>query len=427
MISSTQGGVEVDPHLSSVLRAVIQRGQADDWKGHDKHDGLNSPLVASLFGWSRPTRLLALQCVMRSPVNLRSLLRVPAVENPKGIALFLQSLVSTWRLTGTDADLALIHELVARLDRLRSSGGEWTGRAWGYQYPWQDLGFFAPSGTPNAVVSSFVCEALLDVHAATGSRQSIAMVADALPFFREDLPRLVDDRAHLCVAYMPMPMTMRVMDVSALVGALYARVHKVIPGQAPESDSARLVEYVVDQQTTEGAWWYTDPPGASPVRIDNYHTGFILDALWRYMDFTGDTSLMESYRKGLRFYADNLFERDGAPRWMSDQRYPHDVHGCAQGVITFCRHAADYPGLAERIAQWALANLYDGDGRFWYRRTKRRTDRRFFLRWNNAWMARAISDLLLYRAGQARTDGEQTLLRHFQDSSSTAAGGNAHA
>ena len=84
---------------------------------------------------------------------------------------------------------------------------------------------------------------------------------------------------------------------------------------------------------------------------------------------------------------------------MSDQQFPYDVHGSAQGILTFARHEADYPGLAERIATWAIDNLYDGRGRFWYRKTRTGTDRRFFLRWNNGWMARALSELLLYRAG----------------------------
>ena len=399
----TEATAPTDASLAGVLDQALVRSENTDWRGHDKHDGLNSPVVWALCGWSRPTRLLALQAMMRSPVNLRGLLAVPRVANPKGLALFVQAFVNRWRYEGRMADLEMAAALAARLDRLRSAPGAWSGRAWGYQYPWQDLGFFAPRGTPNAVVTCFVCEALLDLHAATGDARYRDHVFEALPFLSRDLPRLLERDDALCMGYMPVKMHMRVMDVSILIGALYARCEAEVPGLGHAQDSRRLVSYVVGQQTEAGAWWYTDPPDASPVRIDNYHTGFILDALWRYMQASGDQSAMPAYLKGLRFYADRLFEADGAPRWMSDQSYPHDIHGSAQGIITFARHEREYPGLASRIADWALRNLYDGNGAFWYRRARLRADRTFYLRWNNGWMARALSDLLLYRRGLQRS------------------------
>lgn len=397
-----------DAELAAILEAVLARAADCDWRGHDKHDGLNSPLVWATCGWSRPTRLLALQAVMRSPIDLRRLLAVPRVANPKGLALFVQALVNRWRIHGRQQDLDTAIGLAARLERLRSPEGAWSGRGWGYQYPWQDLGFFAPRGTPNAVVTCFVSEALLDLHAVTGDGGHLRLVSDALPFLQHDLPRLVDTERELCLGYMPVPMDMRVMDVSVLIGALYARCSTLLPESRLGEDAQRLIHYVVGRQTPEGAWWYTDPPGASPVRIDNYHTGFILDALWRFMASAGDHALMPAYRKGLAFYARHLFEDDGAPRWMSDQRLPHDIHGSAQGVITFARHEREYPGLATGIAHWAIEHLYDGQGRFWYRRTRFGTNRTFFLRWNNGWMARALSDLLLHRQGPGPGPGPAT-------------------
>jgi hypothetical protein len=385
-----------DAAVAGILDAVLRKSASADWRGHDKHDGLNSPLVWSTCGWSRMTRLLALQAVMRSPVNVRDVLGVPRVSNPKGLALFVQALVARWRMEAKPGDLATAELLAARLESLRSPSGRWSGRGWGYQYPWQDLGFFSPRGTPNAVVTCFVCEALLDLYDATGEGRYLEWVLAALPFLRHDLPRLVDDAAEMCLGYQPVPMVMRVMDVSILIGALYARCGALQPTLGLAHDAQRLVAFVVARQTADGAWWYTDPPHASPVRIDNYHTGFILDALWRYMSEARDHSAMPAYRKGLAFYAQHLFEPDGAPRWMSDRRYPHDVHGSAQGIVTFSRHGAEYPGLADRIAAWAIRNLYDGDGAFWYRRARLRVDRTFYLRWNNGWMARALADLLLY-------------------------------
>jgi hypothetical protein len=148
---------------------------------------------------------------------------------------------------------------------------------------------------------------------------------------------------------------------------------------------------VVRRQTAQGAWFYTDPPGDSHIRHDNYHTGFILDALRRYMQASGDREFEPHYRQGLDFYARHHFTAQGAPRWMSDTEYPYDIHGAAQGIITFSRHRDRYPDLAARIVAWTLANMYDGAGRFYYQQTRWYTKRFTLLRWCNAWMARALA------------------------------------
>ena len=118
------------------------------------------------------------------------------------------------------------------------------------------------------------------------------------------------------------------------------------------------MRYVINQQTDYHAWWYTDPPTDSRISHDNYHTGFILDALQRYMDATGDYQWQQNYDDGLKFYADKLFNDDGSPRWMHDVDFPHDIHGAAQGILTFSRHGEAYPGLAEKITRWTLDNMY---------------------------------------------------------------------
>lgn len=378
--------------LSDVLERVLAYSEQEDWKGYDKHDGLNCTLVRALFGWNRWTRLIAIQAMMRSPINLRPLLRQPKVDNPKGLALFVLGSLDRYALAGAPRDLQRARALIARLDRLAVpvTGG---AHAWGYQYPWQDLGFYAPAGTPNAVVTAFVCEALLAAHRSLGESDLLARVAKAIPFFLGGLRRLKDEPDELCLSYMPVDMRMRVLDVSILIAAVLAEFARQ-SGEAQWREPARrLAGYVVHRQTSYHAWFYTDPPNDSPIRHDNYHTGFILDALWRYMQASGDMRWEERYWNGMDFYAEHLFEPSGAPRWMSDRAYPYDIHGAAQGILSFTRHPARYGALAQRIARWTLDEMYDPQGRFYYQRTRWYTKRFTFLRWCNAWMVRGLAAL----------------------------------
>jgi rhamnogalacturonyl hydrolase YesR len=379
--------------IEPILDAVYAWSRKQDYRGWNKHDGLNSPILNGLLGWGRWPRMVAIQGVMRFPLNIRALLLTPKTYNPKGLALFTQGLLERYQTEGQAHYLDEAQRLLGRLDTLVSPG-QWSGLCWGYHYPWCDPGFYAPTNTPNAVVTSFVCEAMLDAYQVTQKQKYLDTVERVIPFFLQDLTLLKDESDELCLAYMPLSMTMRVMDVSILIGSVIARYASLSgePKWMPEAQ--RLVRYVVNQQTSEGAWFYTDPPSDSRIKHDNYHTGFILDALARYMAATGDQQWQNEYQQGLTFYAEHLFNADGSPRWMSHLDFPHDIHGAAQGILTFSRHLETYPGLAQRIAKWALDNMYHPEGRFYYQQMPRYKKRFTLLRWCNGWMARALAALL---------------------------------
>lgn len=377
--------------VEQVLDRVYEWSRGEGWRGWNKHDGLNSPLLNLTLGrLGRWPRMVAIQGVMRFPVNLRPWLLSPKVYNPKGLALFTMGLLDRYRLHGDEAYLQEARGLLDLLETLHSPG-DWGGICWGYHYPWQDPGFFAPTNTPNAVVTSFVCEAFIDAWEVTGEDRYLEVVRSAIGFFLKDLTVLKSSDEEMCLGYMPVPMSMRVMDVSILVGTVIAAVAHQDHNDSLKQTAQRLVRYVVRQQTDYAAWYYTDPPSDSHITHDNYHTGFILDALERYMQRSGNREWQAHYDRGLQFYADNHFNTDGAPRWMHDTDFPHDIHGAAQGILTFSRHRDRYPGLADRVIQWSLDNMYHPDGRFYYQQGRYWTTRFTLLRWCNGWMARSLA------------------------------------
>ncbi|MCP5159882.1 MAG: hypothetical protein H6975_10805 [Gammaproteobacteria bacterium] len=388
------------PIDAAVIRQTLDRTLAwsreQDYREYTKHDALNSPLVWAIFGHHRLTRILATQAVMRFPLNVRPLLGVTRSENPKGLALFAMALFDSYEAFGEEHYRIEAEHLLERLLMLRSPG-DWRGACWGYQYAWQDLGFFAPKATPNAVVTAFVCEAFLRGYRVSGQPEYRRIVESASKFFLNDLTVLKETAAEWCLAYMPLAMQMRVLDVSILIAAVLAQLQAINGDERLAEHARKLTRYVVNRQTDEGAWFYTDPPDASPVKIDNYHTGFILDALDRVMTGLNSDEWRENHRRGAAFYAAHLFNAEGSPRWMSHQDYPHDIHGAAQGILTFSQphHLQLHPGLAARVIAWALTRMYDREGRFYYQQTRFYTKKFTFLRWCNAWMCRALAFYLL--------------------------------
>ena len=130
--------------------------------------------------------------------------------------------------------------------------------------------------------------------------------------------------------------------------------------------------------------------------IDNYHTGFVLDCILDYSDYSGDTSFMDAYQKGLEYYKENLFTKDYAPKWESEKRYPYDIHSAAQGILTFSKASRfDKNNLkfANNVLSWTLNNMQE-NSIFYYQKNRYYTKKYNLLRWCQAWMAYSLSILI---------------------------------
>jgi hypothetical protein len=411
-----------------VLDRVLQIARSARYEGYSKHDGLNSPVLARLAGSSRLRRLGAIQVVTRSPVDIRPLVGVRKARNAKGLSLFARALLARHRITGSADDAREARELLdwlidhpaalvrggTALPRGRPPDPEgpeppaagWDGLCWGYPYPWQDVGFFAPRGLPNRVVTSFVGQALLDGYETLQDDRYLDAATRAVGFLLEAPKTLFEDDDRRCVSYVPdRSIDWIVMDVSALAGALAARLGAIAGDGDLIREGGRLVRYVVSKQTDYGAWFYADPPSASHITHDNYHTGFILDAILQYGLSAGSDEFDSAYRRGIEFYEQRLFEPSGAARFMSDRLYPIDIHGCAQGVITFSlqqRHLGSGATTAARVLQWTLGNMWDpASGWFYYQRRRGYRTRIRELRWCQGWMSWVLASYLENCGGPA--------------------------
>ncbi|HEV2837200.1 MAG TPA: hypothetical protein VGW58_17910, partial [Pyrinomonadaceae bacterium] len=132
-----------------------------DFAGHDPFDALNSRLFQSTpLAQSRNARFIWTQLVKRSPADVRSLVRVPAERNAKGIALFALAQVADYRRVKTKEAAAAVHEFLSSLLAMKVDG--YSGAAWGYNFDWQSRNFFAPRDTPTIVPTAFAARAIVE-------------------------------------------------------------------------------------------------------------------------------------------------------------------------------------------------------------------------------------------------------------------------
>ena len=362
-----------------------------DWSGYDPYDALNSRVFRALpFLHFRLARLALTQGVKRSPVNLRPLLLVPKTANPKGIALFLSSLV---RLTnaGTVDGQADIAALAARLMDLKSPGRK--RPCWGYSFDWQQRTALVPKWSPNIICTTFAANALLDAHARTPEPLWLEAALGAGEFILEDLSAR-DDRGNVCFRY-TLVGSDRVHNANLLGAAFLCRLGRITGRTRFSEPALAAARYSVSRQHDDGSWAYGEAP--TQGWIDNFHTGFDLVALRRIGRFARTSEFDPAVRRGFAFFKSRFFEADGAPRYFHDALYPIDIHSAAQSIITLTELADLEAGsldLAGKVLDWTLAHLRSRRGYFYFQRKPHLTVRTPFMRWSQAWMMMALSSLL---------------------------------
>lgn len=365
--------------------------RANGWAGYDPYDALNSRVFKALpFLNFRLARLALTQGVKRFPVNLRPLLLVPKTPNPKGIALFLSSLVRLSK-SGLADGTESIGPMADKLLALRSPGRPYS--CWGYNFDWQQRSELVPKASPNIICSTFAANALLDAYERSPEPSWLNAAVSAAEFILNDL-FWREGGSKACFNYTLLGRD-EVHNANLLGAAFLCRVGRISGEKKYIGSALDAARYSVARQHPDGAWDYGEAPAQR--WIDNFHTGFNLVALRCISGYGQTTEFESSIRRGFDFYRSHFFREDGAPRYFHDATYPIDSHSVAQSLITlteFHDFGKDNVDLADSVLGWALRNMWDNRGFFYFQKHARFMVRTSFMRWSQAWMLLALATLL---------------------------------
>jgi hypothetical protein len=138
---------------------------------------------------------------------------------------------------------------------------------------------------------------------------------------------------------------------------------------------------------------------AERIQTD-FHQGFVLESIYNIVTLLDydDNDTDYAMRKGLDYYIKHQFNNNGRSYWRIPAKYPTDIHHQAQGIITICRmkkFAPQYLPFAEQIANWTIDNMQNkSSGAFIYKKGLIFKNPIKFMRWGQAWMFVALSELL---------------------------------
>lgn len=379
-------------HLLDLIVLVHRNAEDTGYRGFDPYDIKAIPFFSK---WSNVRYLGYVQDRLLSlaPNLLRRLFRVQQALNPKALALFGLGYVNLFEATG---DKVWIEKARSSMEKLITVHTKWgAGAGWGYPFNWQSRVFF-PAGTPSGVVTSFCLHSIVRYQELTGERQFEQELKRAADFLadglRKDFPS--DDR--LCFSYTPLDM-MHVHNANVLSAAALLAAYGVLKDGRYLELAVKAFNYTVSEQQQDGSWFYFGDADRIPGHVDNFHTGFVLRALQAYKEFSGDSRTENSVKLGYDFYRSHLFFDEYLPRYSSKADYPVDIHACADSLITLSRFSSlDESAVvrAGKLVDWAVANMFDGRGGFYFQKYPFMTSKITYMRWNNAWMFYGLTEYL---------------------------------
>jgi len=377
---------DVERSLDSVQRWVEDR----EYRGYEPFDGLSSWARPLAFGNQLAERILQ-QAIRQCPFNLRPVFGVRPQDSTKGRGYMAWGYLTLYRATQQKDYLDKAVRCLEWLDKHKVA--RFKHHSWSNHFDFVSRGGSYTKDDPIIVWTSLIGHAYIDAFEITGSPWFLDVAVSACNWIL-DLPREKTVRGE-CVSYLAHVQS-SIHNANMLGASLLARTAKYNGSKEYLQVARSAMEYSCSRQLSDGSWWYAEEPKYH--WIDNFHTGYNLSSLNFYLEASGDDEFRPNLNPGLAFYKAHFFEESGRPKYYHTRTYPVDIQCVAQSIETLALFADRDPEcleLAEKVAAWAIRNMQDSKGYFYYRQYPLLKAKTPMLHWGQATMFKALADLLL--------------------------------
>lgn len=417
--------------LNNSFNKLFDYVTKNNYEGHDLFDGLNSRLFKNSFFYkSSFFRLALIQFCKLSPINFRPLLFVPKDFNPKGGALFLLGNLNKFKSTGEEKYKIEAQKLYGNLKSLaiRREIGQTGGIGWGYNFDWQARAFYVPIGVPNVVTSVYVGFALIEYYKIFEDNEALEMAKQVSEFILNEMV-LFEDENNLCFRYIP-EKDAEVHNANLLAASFLSSMCNLIDALAPsplagegdfqnEQNPAssrksgegymsneiknkirKSVNFSISDIDENGTWAY----GTKPFHrwVDNFHTAFNIESLINIRNNLDWPELNETIEKVTDYYFENLFTKEGLPKYYNNKLYPIDIHVIAETMVVLnkiktaqIKYDQNKFNCIETSLTKLVEEFQDKKGYFYFQENKcfgkYYWNKIPYIRWAQAWMFYALS------------------------------------
>ena len=361
-----------------------------DYEAYDPGDGDLSFLHYLALDVHFLRRLLT-AAVLRAPFNIRPWIGIRPHRSTKGIGYMGWGYVKLYALTGMESYRKRAEFCFDWLMDNRSPG--YDEYCWGNHFAFSTRAGTIPRYMPTIVWSSLIGLSFLEGYEVLKDSKYLAVAASTAEWIKR-LPREKTETG-CCLSYIPNRQS-SIHNSNMLGASLLARVSAYNGDRDGRELANEAIRYSCTRQNGDGGWFYGE--AATYHWIDNFHTGYNLDCLKRYIDSTGDVEFAPALERGFRYFKRNFFEPNARPKYYHNKAMPIDIQCCAQAIDTLAFHSDNDPDnlkLATQVAIWTVNNMQAQDGHFYYRDlgwTKVKTP---MFHWGQGTMFKALTHLLM--------------------------------
>ncbi len=237
-----------------------------------------------------------------------------------------------------------------------------------------------------------------------GGRHRWEKAKTIIRFILDDL-KYTPQKKGICFNYFP-HQTDTIYNANAFAATFLSRISAIIKDKDLLELAEKSFTYTASRQNEDGSWFYGE--AKNQKWIDSFHTGYVLESLYNYIGYTGNSEFMPNLLKGIEFYKANLFLPDGTPKYYNNKIYPIDIQCAAQAIQTFSILSAmdrKYLDMAIKIAKWTIGNMQDESGYFYYRKYKFFVNKIPYMRWGESTMLVALAHLMKVLASTSTNGG----------------------
>jgi hypothetical protein len=353
-------------------------------EGYDLFDGADSFLNKVLKG-NLLNRVL-IQTLVRLPINIRPLIGIKKQSNAKIISDLLVTLLMLKKPEKT-FDIT-INDLYNKLFDLKSSKTKLL--AWGLPFNFYSRNGAMLKDTPNVITSYYAGNSVFKYYSLKEDNEVYQKLIQLTNFFTQEVG-YKEYKEGICFGYYPGNQK-PIHNSNILVGSLIAKI-STIKNEINLLEIARkAINYSCSKQNEDGSWFYGELPNLK--WIDNFHTGYNLEGLFDYINFTGEKEFENFLIKGFNYYLENFFHNGFIPKYYNNRLYPIDSQTIAQTILILTllsEYDKRATGILNKLIPWVLENFYNEKGYFYFRKYRYYWIRTPYLRWSTTPMLVALS------------------------------------